>query len=81
MLAVAATRDTATALGYVAVFGIGSILGMAALTCVASWPLGAAAKSASWLYRGLTAGVAALTILLGVGVMVESAPLASELFN
>lgn len=81
VLAVAATGDTLTALGYVLVFGIGSICGMAALTYAASWPLGSVAKQAGWLYRGLTGGVAALTILLGVGVMVETGPVASQLLQ
>ena len=81
VLAAAATQDTLTALGYVAVFGIGSILGMAALTYVATWPLGVAAKGARWLHRGLTVGVAALTILLGVGVMLETGPMAAGIFH
>jgi hypothetical protein len=52
-LAVAATRDAWSAVGYVAVFGVGSILGMAALTFVAAWPLGAAERHAKRLHQGL----------------------------
>lgn len=81
VLAVAATQDVWTALGYVFVFGIGSILGMMALTFAASWPLRAAAQSAGRLHQGLTIGVAALTILLGIGVMVETAPVAAGVFS
>ena len=72
-LAVAATQDAWTALGYVLVFGLGSILGMAALSFVAAWPLGAAEERARWIHTGLTLGAAALAIVLGVDVMAGTA--------
>ena len=72
-LAVAATREPWVAIGYVLVFGVGSILGMAALTFVAAWPLGAAERHAKWLHSGLSLGASALAILLGVEVMLETA--------
>ncbi len=72
-LAVAATRDAWTAVGYVAVFGLGSILGMAALSFVAAWPLGAAERHAKWLHGGLSVAAAGLAVALGVGVMAETA--------
>ncbi len=72
-LAVAATQDAWIAVGYVAVFGIGSILGMATLTFVAAWPLGAAERNAKWLHSGLSLGAAALAVFLGVDVMLETA--------
>ena len=72
-LAVAATQEAWAAVGYVAVFGLGSILGMAALSFVAAWPLGAAERHAKWLHRGLAVGAAALAIGLGVDVMAETA--------
>lgn len=74
-LAAAATQDAVVALGYVLVFGAGSIVGMAALSFAASWPLGWAERGAATLYRSATVAVAAFTILIGVGVMVEAAPL------
>lgn len=72
-LAVAATREPWAAVGYVAVFGLGSILGMAALSFVAAWPLGAAERHAKWLHSGLALGAAALAAGIGVDVMAETA--------
>ncbi len=69
-LAVAATREPWTAVGYVLVFGLGSILGMAALSFVAAWPLGAVERHAKWLHNGLSIGAAALAVGLGFTVMV-----------
>ena len=59
---------------YILVFGLGSILGMAALTFAASWPLGLAEKSASWLFRLVQVAVAGVAIFIGVTVMAEAAP-------
>lgn len=72
-LAVAATQEAWLAVGYVAVFGLGSILGMAALSFVAAWPLGAAERHAKWIHSGLSLGAAALAVFLGVDVMAETA--------
>ncbi len=69
-LAVAATGEPWTAVGYVLVFGLGSILGMAALSFVAAWPLGAMEWHTKWLHNGLSIGAAALAIGLGFSVMV-----------
>ncbi|MEO1544839.1 MAG: high frequency lysogenization protein HflD [Pseudomonadota bacterium] len=71
-LAVAASKDAWLAVGYVALFGIGSILGMAALSFVAAWPLGAAERSATWLHRGVQLTAAVVAIGLGVHVMMET---------
>lgn len=75
-LAVAATREPWVAIGYVLVFGFGSILGMAALSFVAAWPLGAAERHAKWIHSGLSVGASALAIVLGLDVMFETAGLA-----
>ena len=72
-LAVAATREAWLAVGYVLVFGLGSILGMAALSFAAAWPLGAAGRHAAWLHGGISLAAAALAIGLGIGVMAETA--------
>ncbi len=75
-LAVAATKEPLAAVGYVAVFGLGSILGMAALSFVAAWPLGAAERRAKWLHGGLSVGAAMLAIGLGADVMLQTAGIA-----
>lgn len=79
-LAVAATQNPWTAVGYVLVFGLGSLVGMTALTAVAAWPLGAAEKNAKWLYKGLSLGAAALAVVIGIDVMAENARLAWGIF-
>ncbi len=72
-LAVAATREPWVAVGYVALFGLGSILGMAALSFVAAWPLGAAERQAKWLHGGLSLGAAVLAVWIGIDVMAATA--------
>ena len=76
----AATRDPIVAIGYVVLFGLGSILGMAALSYVAAWPLGAVQRKAAWLHKGLGLAAAAVAIGLGISVISESAALAWEAF-
>ncbi len=75
-LAVAATQDAWTAIAYVAIFGLGSVLGMALLSFAAAWPLTAAERHARWLYKGLSLGAALLAVGLGVEVMSETGALA-----
>jgi len=75
-LAVAATHEPWMAVGYVVVFGIGSMIGMALLSFVAAWPMGLAERSAQWLRTGLHVGIALITIGIGVTVMVETGPTA-----
>lgn len=68
------------ALGYVALCGLGSIMGMAALSVAVSWPLGLAARGAWWLHRGLTVAVAAVAIGIGLDDMTETGALAWKVF-
>jgi hypothetical protein len=79
-LAVAATQEPIMALGYVAVFGLGSIAGMALLSLAVSWPLGFAERGAWWLHRGLTVAVAIIAIGFGVDIMIETGALAWKAF-
>jgi hypothetical protein len=72
-LALAASRSPWLAITYVLLFGVGSICGMAALTCVAAWPLRLAQHSATWFYRGLHCAISCVAIVLGLRVMLESA--------
>ena len=61
------------ALGYLLVFGLGSILGMAALSCVIALPLRFAARHLTWAYNGLSAVIAVVTVALGLLVIYDSA--------
>lgn len=74
-LAAAATQNAATALVYILVFGVGSILGMAALTYAASWPLRLAENTASKLLKTVQMATGVAAVAVGVMVMLEAAPL------
>ena len=71
-LTISATETLGQALAYFAVFGVGSMAGMAAVSLVASFPLSLAQRSALWVRRatGLSIGCAALWV--GAMVMFEN---------
>ena len=62
------TVDAATplaGLGYVALFGLGSIAGMALLSAVIAVPLQWSAQSITWLHNGLQGAVGMVTLSVG----------------
>lgn len=71
-LALAATQDPALALGYVLIFGLGSLIGMAALSALAAWPLGLMERAAGWIHSGAKLTIAALAGAIGLSVMIEN---------
>ena len=71
-LAAAATQDAATSMAYILLFGVGSVMGMAALTYSASWPLRLAEKTAARLLKSVQIGAASVAIFIGAQVMVEN---------
>ncbi len=73
VLVVAATQSTAWALLYVLSFGLGSILGMAALSFVASYPLKFLEKGAGWLDKAVMAAIGGFAVLIGSSLVFESA--------
>jgi hypothetical protein len=80
-LAVAAAQSAATALAYVAVFGLGSILGMAALSFVVSFPLTALQRSAAWLDKATMIAIGCLALVIGGERIVESVRALGPLLN
>lgn len=68
VLLVAAANSVGVALAYIACFGLGSIAGMAALSFVASFPLGAAARSARWLHTTTMAAIGLFAVAIGVNI-------------
>jgi hypothetical protein len=66
VLAVSQASSAAVALGYVALFGIGSMLGMGALSTVIAVPLAVSARWLTWANRGLQGAVGVITIAIGV---------------
>jgi hypothetical protein len=67
MLAVSQASSPVVGLGYVALFGIGSMVGMGALSAVIAVPLAVSARWLTWANRGLQGAVGVVTI--GIGVM------------
>ncbi|MGB5211339.1 MAG: urease accessory protein [Gammaproteobacteria bacterium] len=54
-----------TGLLYIALFGVGSMIGMALLSVVIAIPLRASARGVTWLHNGLQAVVGVATIAVG----------------
>jgi hypothetical protein len=54
------------ALIYIALFGLGSILGMAALSVVVAVPLAYIDRALTWGHRVLQGGIGLATMVLGV---------------
>jgi len=73
-LVAAATENIYSAFAYIALFGVGSILGMATLTYTASWPLGFAERAAGRMMNIVRLGMGGVTIAVGALVMWGAAP-------
>ncbi len=59
-------------LAYIVLFGIGSIVGMALLSCAISVPLRLAARHLTWAYNGLGAVMGLFTTGLGLRIVLTS---------
>jgi cytochrome c biogenesis protein CcdA len=66
VLAISQVASAAYGMFYILLFGIGSMLGMGALSVVIAVSLAVSAKWLTWANRGLQGGVGALTIAIGV---------------
>lgn len=73
VLASSSIGDPVSGLLYIALFGLGSVLGMAFLSAVIAVPLGFSARFLTWANRGLQGGIGVFTIGLGIFVIMESA--------
>ncbi len=73
-LTAAATRDGWTAIGYVLVFGLGSIFGMALLTYAVSWPIRLSENAAGGVFKLVQAAIGSIAIFIGAEVIVENGP-------
>lgn len=65
VVALASVRSPWLALLYVALFGLGSVVGMAALSAVIALPLSLSARFMTWSHRSLQAAVGGGTVLVG----------------
>jgi hypothetical protein len=54
-------------------FGIGSMVGMGALSSVIAVPLAASARWLTWANRGLQGTVGVVTVAIGIHTIVETA--------
>lgn len=61
-------------LAYIVIFGIGSLIGMAALATVISLPLRWSAHSLTWAHNGITALLGFCTVGLGLVLLQQTAP-------
>lgn len=71
---VAASQDLAVTLAYVLLFGLGSALGMALLTMMASWPLAKAEATAGRAFAYVQGGMACAAVAVGIGVVAAAGP-------
>jgi len=69
LLALEKAPSVAMGLAYIAVFGAGSILGMAVLSAVISVPLRLSARSLTRFHNGVEASVGAVTIGVGLSII------------
>jgi ABC-type nickel/cobalt efflux system permease component RcnA len=72
VLAVTQAASPAIGLGYVALFGIGSMIGMGALSSVIALPLAVSARWLTSANRGLQGAVGVVTIAIGIMTIVET---------
>src|SRR5277367_3857833 len=72
VLAVTQAASPAIGLGYVALFGIGSMIGMGALSSVIAVPLAVSARWLTSANRGLQGVVGVVTIAIGVMTIIET---------
>src|SRR5882672_9098527 len=72
VLTVSQASSPAAGLGYVALFGVGSMVGMGALSTVIAVPLAVSARWLTWANRSLQGAVGTLTIAIGIRTIVAT---------
>lgn len=75
VLTLQSVESIATGLWYIALFGVGSIVGMASLSFVVAIPLRHSAKGLTRLHSGLQLMIGSATIFIGARLAVVSFPL------
>lgn len=73
LLTIHQTISPWTGILYIAVFGLGSMAGMAVLSAVIALPLRYSARSLTWLHNGLQGCIGLATIVLGMTVLYSTA--------
>lgn len=73
LLAATAIDEPLLGVLYVALFGLGSIAGMALLSAVIAIPLRYTSRVLTWANQGLQGAIGAITLILGIAVLTRSA--------
>lgn len=79
LLTLQAVHSPLAGMVYIALFGIGSIAGMAAMSVIIAIPLRYSASGLTWLHSGLQAVIGVITLVVG-GVMVYDIGITGSLF-
>ncbi|MGY8814365.1 MAG: hypothetical protein ACKVHQ_06565 [Gammaproteobacteria bacterium] len=73
LLVLAVTADTVmNSIGYVLAFGLGSIIGMASLSFIVSYPMGFMDRCAGWINSAAMATVGCAAIMIGAYIFTEN---------
>ena len=72
VLAAGSIPSTATGLVYIALFGLGSMLGMVILTTIIAWPLNRLDQTLTWLHNGAKGCIGAFSVVLGVIIVFKA---------
>jgi high-affinity nickel-transport protein len=72
MLTVSQASSPVAGLAYVALFGIGSMIGMGALSTVIAVPLAVSARWLTWANSGLQGAVGIVTVAIGIRTIVAN---------
>ena len=72
VLTATAVNDTLSGIAYIAMFGIGSIIGMVILSALIAVPLSYSARMITWANRGLQGLVGCATVAFGVVMTVRT---------
>ena len=72
VLTVSQAKNPVQGVLYVLLFGVGSMLGMGALSTVVAGPIAASAKFLTWANRGLQLVVGVVTVSIGLHTIVET---------
>ena len=73
LLVLAAAADSLmNAVGYVVAFAVGTIIGMAALSFVASYPLGVLERCAGWFNNAISALIGSAALIIGSRLFLQS---------
>jgi hypothetical protein len=72
VLTLSQAPGVAVGLAYLALFGIGSMIGMGVLSMIVAVPLVLSARWLTWANRALQAGVGAVTVVIGARTTIEA---------